>query len=189
MTKQWIDYNSLNNYLISINLLSEFVFRAFNRSSHQRCSVKKGALRKFTKFTGKNLCQCLFFNKVAGLSPRACNFIKKETLSQVFSCEFYEISKNTFFTEHLLVTASHLTTKLMWNTPRLFDLQKNHVVFYRDDNCMVFPVAKMILNCLISFFSWVSINYESGIIGSAETTHTFLSSLSRTQRKTNFGFV
>ena len=32
--------------------------------------------------------------------------IKKETLAQVFSCEFYEISKNTFFTEHLWTTAS-----------------------------------------------------------------------------------
>ena len=30
---------------------------------------------------------------------------KKENLAQVFSCEFCEISKNTFFTEHLLVTA------------------------------------------------------------------------------------
>ena len=32
--------------------------------------------------------------------------IKKETLAQVFSCEFYEISKNIFFTEHLWATAS-----------------------------------------------------------------------------------
>ena len=30
---------------------------------------------------------------------QACNFIKKETLTEVFSCEFYEISKNTFFKE------------------------------------------------------------------------------------------
>ena len=29
------------------------------------------------------------------------NFIKKKTLAQVFSCEFGEISKNTFVTEHL----------------------------------------------------------------------------------------
>ena len=29
--------------------------------------------------------------------PQACNFIKKKTLAQVFSCEFCEISKNTFF--------------------------------------------------------------------------------------------
>ena len=37
-----------------------------SRSSHQRCSVKKGVLRNFAKFTGKHLCQSLFFNKVAG---------------------------------------------------------------------------------------------------------------------------
>ena len=34
--------------------------------------------------------------------PEVCNFIKKETLAQLFSCEFYEISKNNFFTEKLL---------------------------------------------------------------------------------------
>ena len=73
------------------------------RSSHQRCSLRKGVLRNFAKFTGKHLCQSLFFNKVAGA---ACNFIKKETLTQVFSCEFCEISKNTCFTEHLRTTAS-----------------------------------------------------------------------------------
>ena len=33
-------------------------------------------------------------------------FIKKETLAQVFSCEFCEISKNIFFKELLQVTAS-----------------------------------------------------------------------------------
>ena len=33
-------------------------------------------------------------------------FIKKETLAQLFSCEFYEIPKNTFFIEHLRATAS-----------------------------------------------------------------------------------
>ena len=37
---------------------------------------------------------------------QACNFIKKETLAQVFSCEFCEISKNTFFTEHLQIITS-----------------------------------------------------------------------------------
>ena len=36
----------------------------------------------------------------------SCNFIKKETLAQVFFSEFSEISKNTFFTEHLQVTTS-----------------------------------------------------------------------------------
>ena len=33
------------------------------------------------------------------------NFLKKETLAQVFSCEFCDIFKNTFFKEHLWTTA------------------------------------------------------------------------------------
>ena len=37
-------------------------------------------------------------------------FIEKETLAQVFSCEFCKISKNTLFTEHLWVTASVLVS-------------------------------------------------------------------------------
>ena len=61
--------------------------------------------RNFAKFTGKHLCQNLFYNKVAGLRPEACNFIKIETLAQVFPCEFCEISLKTFFTEHLRTTA------------------------------------------------------------------------------------
>ena len=60
---------------------------------------KKGVLRNFAKFTGKHLCQSLFLNIVAGLRP--ATLLKKETLAQVFSCEFCEFSKNTFFTKHL----------------------------------------------------------------------------------------
>ena len=36
----------------------------------------------------------------------SCNFIKNEIRAQVFSCEFCEISKNTFFTEHVWATVS-----------------------------------------------------------------------------------
>ena len=49
--------------------------------------LSKSVLRNFAKFTGKHLCQSLFFNKT-------CNLIKKEALAQAFSCEFCEISKN-----------------------------------------------------------------------------------------------
>ena len=37
---------------------------------------------------------------------QVCNFIKKETLAQVFSCEFCEISKNTFLHKTPIVAAS-----------------------------------------------------------------------------------
>ena len=33
---------------------------------------------------------------LANHRPEACNFIKKETVAQVFSCEFCESFKNTF---------------------------------------------------------------------------------------------
>ena len=36
----------------------------------------------------------------------ACNFIKKDTLAQVFSCEFCEIFKNTFLHRTPLMVAS-----------------------------------------------------------------------------------
>ena len=68
--------------------------------------MKRDVLRNFAEFAGKHLCQSLFLNKVAG---KACNFIKQETLAQVFSYEFCEISKNTFFIEHLWTTASLYT--------------------------------------------------------------------------------
>ena len=58
-------------------------------------SVRKGAaLRNSAKFTGKHLCQRLFFNR-----PEACNFIKKR---QEFSGQFCEISKDIFSYRTLL---------------------------------------------------------------------------------------
>ena len=67
------------------------------RYSRPEVFCKKGVLGNFAKFIGKHLCQNLFFNKVAGLRPEACNFIKKETLAQMFSCELCKIYKDTFF--------------------------------------------------------------------------------------------
>ena len=43
------------------------------------------------------------------LQTKVYNFIKKETLTQVFSCEFCKISKKTCFAEHLWATASFVT--------------------------------------------------------------------------------
>ena len=78
----------------------------YQQKQSSRGVLEKGVLRNFVKFKGKHLCQSLFFNKVADL-----NFIKKETLEQVFSCEFYKISKKTFFYRTLPVTASVSTCK------------------------------------------------------------------------------
>ena len=45
-----------------------------------------------------------FFNKVVSL--QAWNFIKKDSNTEVLSCEIWEIIKNTHFAEHLQTTAS-----------------------------------------------------------------------------------
>ena len=41
-----------------------------------------------------------------GVAVSACNFNKKETLAQVFSCQFWKISKKKFFIELPRATAS-----------------------------------------------------------------------------------
>ena len=67
---------------------------------------EKGVLRNFTKSTGKHLYQGLFLSKAAGLRP--ATLLKKETLALVCSCEFCEISKNTFFYRTPLVAATEI---------------------------------------------------------------------------------
>ena len=62
---------------------------------------KKSVLKNFAKFTGNMPAKVSFLIK---LQAETCNFIKKETLEQVFPCEFFKIFKNNFFTEHLWTT-------------------------------------------------------------------------------------
>ena len=85
------------------NILHHRFLTAF-RSSRPEVFCKKGVVKNFAKLTGKHLCQSRFFNKVAGLNP--ATLLKRETLEQVFSCEFYEISQNTFSDRAPPVTAS-----------------------------------------------------------------------------------
>ena len=69
-------------------------FRFIERNSHQRCSMKKGVLRNFTKFTGKHLCQSLFFNKVADL--RLATFLKKRLWHRCFPVIFAKFLRTPF---------------------------------------------------------------------------------------------
>ena len=58
---------------------------AYNRSSRRRCSLKKGVLRNFAKFTGKHLCQRLFFNRE-----------KKRLWHRCFPVNFVKFLRTTF---------------------------------------------------------------------------------------------
>ena len=73
------------------------------RSSHRRCSVRKVVLKNFSKFTGKLLCQSLFFNKVAGL--RFAILWKKRLWHRCFQVNVAKFQRTPFFTEHLWATA------------------------------------------------------------------------------------
>ena len=61
-------------------------------SSSLRVSIEIVVLNNYTKFTEKRPC---------GLRPAT---LLKKRLTLVFSCEFCEVFKNTFFTEHLRTT-------------------------------------------------------------------------------------
>ena len=84
-------------------LASEATHQSLVRSSHRRCFVRKVFL-EILENSQENTCARVSF--LIKLQASACNFIKKETLAQLFCCEFCKIYKDTFFTEHLRTTAS-----------------------------------------------------------------------------------
>ena len=59
--------------------------------------MNKAVLKNFAIFTGKHLCCSLFL-------------LKLQTPTQVFSCEYCEIFKNTYFEEHLQTAGTLRTT-------------------------------------------------------------------------------
>ena len=59
----------------------------------------KGVLRNFVKFTGKHLCQSLFFNKVAGLRP--ATLFQKRLWHRRFPVNFAKFLTIPFLTKHL----------------------------------------------------------------------------------------
>ena len=73
----------------------------------QMCSVKKVFL-KISQNSEENTCVRVSFS-IKLPDYQVCNFIRKETLPQVFSCEFYKIFKNTFFYRPPLVAASNIS--------------------------------------------------------------------------------
>ena len=87
----WIHVmSSRKNWVAHMNWMNGKKSEAFIR----RCSEKKVFLK-----TSQNSQENIFAR--ASFFCRPQNFIKKETLAQVFTCEFREIFKNTFFIKHL----------------------------------------------------------------------------------------
>ena len=69
--------------------------RKIPRSSHPWCSTRKGVLRNFAKFTGKDLCQSLFFNKATDLRP--ATLLKKKLWRRCFPVSFAKFLRTLFY--------------------------------------------------------------------------------------------
>ena len=69
------------------------------RTSHQEVFCKKGVLSSFAKFTGKQLWQSLFFNKVVGLG--SATSLKKRLWHRRFFVNFAKFIRTSFLTRHL----------------------------------------------------------------------------------------
>ena len=72
----------------------------------QRCSVKKVFLKILQNSQENPLCQSLFFNKVAA---------QKDTLTQMFSCEYCEILKTPSSIKHLRCLPLVKLEPSLWN--------------------------------------------------------------------------
>ena len=79
-----------------------------------RCS------KKFRNVHRKTPVLETLFIKVTGLT--ACILIKKETPTQVFSCEYCKIFKNSFFVEHLLI--------ILFRNFVMIDIRYFRIIFY-----------------------------------------------------------
>ena len=90
------------------------------RSSHPVVLCKKSDPRNFAKFTGKYLCQSLFFNKVAGLRP--ATLLKKRLRHRYFPVNFAKFLRTPFLTRIPPVTASETVLK---NVKKLWKNIKN----------------------------------------------------------------
>ena len=66
-----------------------------SRNNHWGCSIKKSVLKKFAIFIGRK--------------PELESVFSKVVPTQMFSCEYCEIFKSTYFEEHLQTAASAVT--------------------------------------------------------------------------------
>ena len=90
----------------------------------------------------------------------SCNFIKNKTLAQRFSCGFWKIFKNTFFTEHLWTELLALYFGIIYSW-QLSSNQKSIVgekVIHMSKRFYRFTFTYLFIYLFISFFSLLLTN-------------------------------
>ena len=122
-------------------------YRVF-KNSHRRCSVKKVFL-KISQNSQENTSAEVSFQY--NCRPQACNFIKKETPTQVFPREFCETFKNTFFTKHFRAAASECFENILKKIEYIESniVSKHHFHFPITSNlCIIFWKIFIRKHCL-----------------------------------------
>ena len=106
--------NSIRNQIKDSNLYMLIWVKVFENGPSKICGRQPL----------QNLNWYNLLRQTISLQIEACNFIKKEALARVFSCEFCEIFKNTFFTKHLSTTASVIDMSGIYTEPsyKFYDL-------------------------------------------------------------------
>ena len=86
----------------------------------QRCSVKKEFLKIFAKFTGKHLCQSLFFYQNLGKLPPPATSVSKviKTSGNFIECKI-RLPKHFFFSQVLWVSIHSRSWYQKWSLPTL----------------------------------------------------------------------
>ena len=142
-----------------LNFSSNITPRNFNeltlfRSSRSEVIFKKRVLRNFTKFTGKHLCQKLFFNKFEGLMP--ATLLKKRLWHMCFPINFVKFLRTPFLHRTPLV-ATAVCLFLFYLRIKLRVSEVDHPYFSVSKNIyFVFPSFSgnlLVLNQSQTFFS------------------------------------
>ena len=91
------------SFRVSLLMAKSYITQRNIQKQPPEVLYRKGVFKNLAKFTGKHLC-CY---------PHACNYIKNETPTQVFSCELCYAFKTTFLQNisgRLLLTIKQMVT-------------------------------------------------------------------------------
>ena len=133
-----VSITRMNNKLVTSLYRKKTFSRVYMNYNHF-LSLKKVFLEIWWQNSQENTCASASFL----IKLQACNFIKKEALALVFSCEFCETSKNTFSYRTPQVAASKI--------PRFLDswLVLTDLQFLRNFSTYIYIYIYIIYKCLI----------------------------------------
>ena len=119
----------------------------------RRCSVRKGVLRKFAKYTRKHLCQSFFFNKVTGLRRMKYEFCMN------FRMNFAKSLRTAFsrITSGRLLLKSFSERILKWAYIPFYGYQFSRLGQFKKQGSFLvkFPLCQITKSEEKIFYSWV----------------------------------